>query len=378
MGRRRALIPTLAAALLITLEVAAAGCASEAGTRKRRERTPTAAWFGVRGARCAEVLPVLGASLRAGTVAPWRLADEGPWCAVAASDGGEGLRIDSTAQRVSGALGLPAVSFFVGGGAWSYTVFDRGEPLLTLEAHLGEPMLTGDRLRAAALFEVEPELVEASVEHAREIGALRPFADAIGLHDPAGERHARIVEAPVDANRPDVPAPGDAPARPPDKTLARLPPGAWAALPPLGVVLVKAVELRPGDGTDKVLTYVIVDDMATLTLPVTRAEAMGMRPVATGAEADRALSIVEHGSDPGDEDYDAARVKRWLEAMRGGELAAIAKVYAQLCGLRAERQLYQVEEGLLSTSREWLAEEIATAKHSQVDATDAVLRKICK
>lgn len=367
MGRRRALIAALA--LFASL---GEGCASDGGVRKRRERTPTAAWFGVRGARCAEVLPVLGASLRAGTVAPWKMLDEGPWCAIAASDGGEGLRIDSTAQRVSGALELPAVSFFVGGGAWSYTVFDRGEPLLSLESHLGAPMLSGDRLRAAALLEVEPELVDAGAERGKDLTALAPFADAIGLHDPAAaERRAKVVETP--------PERGGGDTRAPETTLARLPPGAWAALPPLGVVLVKGVELRaPPDGGDEILTYVIVDDMTTLTLPVTRAEAMGMRPVASSREADRALTIIEDGVDPGDEDYDAARVKRWLEAMRGGELAAIARVYSQLCALRTERQLYQVEDGLLSTSREWLAEEIATAKRSQVDATDAVLRKMCK
>src|SRR5204862_4404380 len=133
-----------------------------------------------------------------------------------------------------------------------------------------------------------------------------------------------------------------------------------------------AVEVRERDGV-RVPTYVLVDDMTTLDVPVARAEAMGMRPIATPAEADKALAIIEDGVDAGAEDYDAARTKTWLEALGSGDLIKIARVYATLCDLRDARRLYQVEDGLLSTSREWLAEEIATARQSQVDALDSKL-----
>ncbi len=164
--------------------------------------------------------------------------------------------------------------------------------------------------------------------------------------------------------------------RAPDATLARIPPGTWAALPPLGVVLVKAVELRDNGGV-QVPTYVIVDDRTTLNLPVARAEAMGMRPIASAGEVRTALKLIDDGVDVGDEAYDAARVKTWLEALGSGELVRIARVFATLCDLRGARRLYQLEEGLLATSREWLAEEIATARSSQVDAIDAALRGMC-
>ena len=87
--------------------------------------------------------------------------------------------------------------------------------------------------------------------------------------------------------------------------------------------------------------------------------------------------MIDDGVEVEDEAYDATRTKAWLEALGSGDLMRIAKVFATLCELRSNRKLYQVEEGLLSTSREWLAEEIATARATQVDAIDADLRKRC-
>lgn len=351
-----------------------AACASDPARAPREapDANPARAWFGVRGAKCEVVLPALGlaASLRAGTVSPWRVAEQGPWCAVAPTEGGAGLRIDSMAQRVSATLGLPALSLFVTSAGWSYTVFDRGEPVLSLESHVGEPLLAGDALRAAGLLEVHTTVLSMTADQGRMARALEAFSNEVGLHDPGAE--ARLIEAQRHVNGPGA---GD-PTHGPDTTLARIPPGTWAALPPLGVVLVKAVELRDKDGV-QVPTYVIVDDMTTLSLPVARAEAMGMRPLASPGEVQRALKLIDDGVEVDDEDYDAARVKTWLEALGSGDLVRIARVFATICELRSSRRLYQLEEGLLATSREWLAEEIATARASQVDAIDATLRGLC-
>lgn len=368
----------LARAALVLMALGTGACASDAARKPAvgDEEDVARAWFGVRGVKCEAVLPALGlaASLRAGTVSPWRVVDEAPWCVVAPTEGGAGLRIDSTAQRVASTLGLPAVSLFATRNAWSYTVFDKGEPILSLESHVGEPLLSGDVVRAAGLLEVDATVLSATSDRGRVVRALDGFSNDIGLHDPGvdarlvdAQRHVDDGTAKVDDGKKIAAA---------DKTLARIPPGTWAALPPLGVVLVKAVELRDKDG-EKVPTYVIVDDMTTLNLPVARAEAMGMRPIASTAEVNKALKLVDEGVDVGDEAYDAARVKTWLEAMGSGELVRIARVYATLCDLRGERKLYQLEEGLLATSREWLAEEIATARQSQLDSVDAMLRGMC-
>ncbi len=332
-----------------------------------REPDVADAWFGVRGAKCGVVLPALGVamSLRAGTVAPWRVVEEGPWCVVGPTGAGVGLRIDSMAARVSADLALPALAFFVVNGVWSYTVFDKGEPVLALESHMGEALYLGDEVRAAGLLEVERTVLSATSERGADAAALERFTNEVGLHDPG--REAKIIEAQRHVEGPPTA----------DKTLARIPPGTWAALPPLGVVLVKAVELREVAG-EQVATYVIVDDMSTLTLPVARAEAMGMRPIASREVVAKALAVIDEGVEVDDAAYDATRTKAWLEALGSGDLLRIAGVFATLCELRETRKLYQLEEGLLSTSREWLAEEIATARQTQVDAIDADLRKRCE
>ncbi len=356
---------------------ASLGCAGgppvSGDARAREDDATPIAWLGVRGTRCEAVLPALGlaTSLRQGTVSPWRVAEQGPWCAVAPTGGGAGLRIDSSAQHLSAELGLPALSFFVARGAWSYTVFDRGEPVLSLESHVGEPIFSGDAMRAAALLEVDTEVVSETEGRGREPAALERFAAAIGLADPGAE--ARVVEA-----ERHVAGGGDDAAPTPERTLAKIPPGSWAALPPLGVVLVKAVEVGEGEDGEPVATYVIVDDMATLRLPVARAEAMGMRPVAARGEVARALKVIEAGVELDEERYDAARVKGWLGTLATGDLIGIARVYATLCELAATRRLYQLEEGLLATSRDWLAEEIATAQHTQRDAIEQSLRALCE
>ena len=257
----------------LALTIGACASSPPRQPREAPEEDVARAWFGVRGTKCDAVLPALGlaAALRAGTVSPWRVVEQGPWCAVAPTEGGAGLRIDSMAQRVSATLGLPALSLFVTSAAWSYTVFDRGEPVLSLESHLGPPLLSGDALRAAGILELDTTVLTATSDRGRVPRALEAFSSEVGLRDPGQE--ARVVEAQRHV------APGEQSdsdeTRAPEATLARIPPGTWAALPPLGVVLVKAVELRDNGGV-QVPTYVIVDDRTTLNLPVARAEAMGM------------------------------------------------------------------------------------------------------
>lgn len=326
------------------------------------------AWFGVRGTKCDAVLPALGlaAALRDGAVSPWRVADATSWCTVGPTEAGANLRIDSVAQRVSASLERAAIAFYVARGAWSYTVFEGGEPVLSLESHLGRPLLSGDAVRGAAILGVELAVVAASAEEGQDLTKLGPFVKRIGVADPGAD--ARKVEARAAAVAETT--------RTVERTLSRIPAGSWAALPPLGVVLVKAVELRKKD-EEEVPTYVIVDDMTTLVLPVARAEAMGMRPVASVEVADKAMKLIDAGVDIEDATYDPNRMKTWLDAMREGELVRIAQVFAGLCEIQDKRKLVQVEAGLMETSREWLAEEIAAAKQAPLDVIDAKLRDLC-
>lgn len=365
-------VPWVHGALFAALLSGGTACGSSAPETRTDEVVPASeeavAWFGVRGTKCDAVLPALGlaAALREGAVSPWRVADETTWCTVGPTEAGANLRIDSVAQRVSASLERAAIAFYVARGAWSYTVFEGGEPVLSLESHLGRPLLSGDAVRGAAILGVELAVVSSTAEAGQDLTKLGPFVKRIGVADPGAD--ARRVEARTAAVAETT--------RTVERTLSRIPAGSWAALPPLGVVLVKAVELRKKD-EEEVPTYVIVDDMTTLVLPVARAEAMGMRPVASVETANKVLKLIDDGVDIDDATYDAGRMKRWLDAMRIGELERIAQVFAGLCEIQDKRKLVQVEAGLMETSREWLAEEIAAAKQVPLDGIDAKLRDLC-
>jgi RNA polymerase-interacting CarD/CdnL/TRCF family regulator len=362
--------------LLPLLAFALWGCASTPAAIPEappREREGVSAWFAVKGASCDDVRPTLGvaATLREGEASPWRTADQGGYCAVATRPGQAHLRLDSVAQQSSAALKKAAIAFYVADGRWSFTVFMAGDAILYLESHVGEPELSGRSLDAARLLGVEPERLEASLGAARDLARYRDFCEGLGLAgfgaDAAG--HLLFLGAPEVIPGSEEP--------PPERTLARIPPGSWAALPPLGVVLVKSVESRTRDGVAEP-TYVIVAGMSPMELPVTRAEKMGMRPIAKASEVQAWLTRLDEGYAPGAVPYDPARVKGWLDALKSGALEGIVSVYGTLCALADERRLFQVESGLQATSEEWLSAEFALALEQPPEAVEARLGALCE
>ncbi len=346
-------------------------CAStpEPAEEPAEEIVSIEAWFAVRGVACETVTPQLGvaATLREGHASPWRHAEVGGFCAVAPAAGQRAVRIDSLAMLVSEGAAAPAISFYASRGTWSYTVFDRGEPVLTLESHLGRPSLEGDVVRASGLIGGDVELLQQSLEHSRDMSRFPSFLGRLGLdgfREPPKEATAGVSG--------EAPEASDASA-----TLTKIPAGAWAALPPLGVVLVRAVEIREKNGVSEP-TYIIVNGMSTLELPVIRAEKMGMRPIASAKKAKKVQEFIEDGVVSPGRDYDAKRVKGWLDAVRKGDLDGIATVYATLCALQGSRKLYQVEAALQASTLDWLSQELATALQKPTDALELELKDACE
>jgi len=355
--------------VFLALGMTACASAPEPTAEPVEEVVTIEAWFAVRGASCAAVAPKLGvaATLREGQASPWRHAEVGGFCAVAPAAGQRSARIDSLAMRVSEGTAAPAISFYASRGSWSYTVFDRGEPVLTLESHLGRPSLEGDVVRASGLIGGDGALLQQSLEDCRDMSRFPSFLGRLGLE---GFRELPREEAAAVSGV--VPEASDASA-----TLTKIPAGAWAALPPLGVVLVRAVEIREKNGVSEP-TYVIVNGMSTLELPVIRAEKMGMRPIATAKKAKAVQEFIEDGvASPGRE-YDANQVKAWLDAVRTGDLDGIATVYATLCALQGSRKLYQVEAALQASTLDWLAQELATALQKPTDVVELELKDACE
>lgn len=356
--------PLLGACVALVL----AACATSPESAPEREpvaEAPIEAWFAVKGKPCAEVVPSLGVTgtLRA---SPWRHEELAGFCAVGNLTGVRAARIDSLAMQVSESTAAPAIAVYFARGSWSYTVFESGNPILSLESHLGRPTLDGELARAASLIGARQETLAMSLERCFEEQSFVRFIDELGL---GPFRALPQTASPMHAG-------SHREADDPSATLEKIPPGTWAALPPLGVVLVKAVELRQKGGVDEP-TYVIVNGMNTLELPVIRAERMGMRPIVTKKHAEAIFDFIDSGVAAPQREYDANRVKGWLDLVRTGDLEGIAKVFATLCALEDRRKLYSLEDALKASTLDWLAAELATALGRPTDVMERDLVDAC-
>ncbi len=149
--------------------------------------------------------------------------------------------------------------------------------------------------------------------------------------------------------------------------------GSWAVMPPLGVVLVKAVEPHP-DGD----TYVVVNEGHTMNVPVARAAGLGMRPLVSAAGARQVLALLDRGVEvPVARLYDKERTAKWLEAMRVGTIRGVAETFAALCEVRSERRLVTVEQGLFHAAKTWLVAELGAARSLPPDDVEVGLMALC-
>jgi len=345
-----------------------AGCASDPPTRApdpEADPRVSAAWFAVKTPDCEVALPaVASAATPPGGSAPTphRMSGGSTWCALTPADTKEPVRSDEVARAVSGALKLPTIAFWTTDHAWSYAIFDNGEPVYAMESHYGSPMLIGDEARAAAIVGLPAGALYGYLASAKQPATADTLGMRIGASRPdAGAPLAALV-APSSG-----PSEYDPRMHPPSPILEA---GSWAVLPPMGVVLVKEVT---ADGN-----YVLVDEDKTFPIPVARAGGLRMRRLASSDEAGRALKIVEAGVEVKDaREYTKERVQRWLDALKNGDLAGIAKTFAEVCAVADERKLYAVEQSLMTTAREWLAEEIGTVQKRTSDDVEAELTDHC-
>lgn len=330
-------------------------------------------WFAAKAVPCERVIDALAHFAgQPGVSAPQtvRPRPSAPWCALAGQER-HGVRADSWAQNVSSMLKVPAIAFYVTDGVWSYAVFDGGEPVCAMESHFGEPVVVGQLERCGAALGVSAAELAALRLRARDIPAHRELAVRLGFDYPLPDEptvEVRPIPSP-DAPKPVVVTPPK--AKPFEK-------GQWVVMPPLGVMLVKDVE--PGGpaagGGDP--TYVVVAGERVLRVPVSGAAGMGMRAIASAAVADETLARLALEADvPDARRYDEGRTRRWLEALKFGELQDIADAHRELCAIADERTLYSIEAGMLDTVRTWLIDELSTAKNVQAPEIEAALLEAC-
>ncbi len=334
---------------------------------------PAEVWFAVRATSCRDAAKALAAfANQPGAVAPEtvRATESAPWCSLAV-DERQGARADSMAQNVAAHMGTTSIAFYVADGAWSYAIFDRGEPVCAMESHYGEPVLVGSADRgASALGLPNGTALKQLVANARDPGAHRRLAARIGVAYPAPEA-PRLLLASLGR---------EAAAAQPDPVKAveglglEFHADQWVVMAPLGVMLIK--EIDNADPAKPV--YVAIAGSQTLRVPASSAVRMGMRPIATAAEADSVLALLDEEIEvPDAQEYLEPRARGWLTALKGGDLRDIAEAYRAVCTIRAERNLFAIEAGLLDSARAWLLDELTTAKKVMREEIDAALGEAC-
>lgn len=168
--------------------------------------------------------------------------------------------------------------------------------------------------------------------------------------------------------------PPPAPLVPPRFDIKLLAEGEFAALPPLGVVLVRGSS-QDATGTTN---WQFANDMKMLTIPEGALLALGIRSLARPEEIAWARSFLASDIEaPGSAEYDPKRAMGWMELMRSGRFDALVQGFAELCAASDDRELQAVEKSLLDAARVWLVAEIAAVEMVPPDAVDTWLISDC-
>ncbi len=329
-------------------------------------------WFAVRAESCEPVGKALIrlASEPGGTRLDAVLARENDgWCAIEPKDSGE--RVDGLAQRVATELETDALAFFIADGSWSCALFNKGFPVYQLESHYRrEPVATGSAAKAARLTSSDEASWSSLTAKANDPAAHLALATALGVKRPEGSATA-IQTAPTPAaTAPQSTA--EAPAKP-----TELVAGAWVVMPPFGIMLLKGKLTKEVRGKETEC-YDVAAGTQRLSIPVASAASLGMRALATPERAKAVLATIRGDAAVADaKAYHEDRARKHLDSLKRGDLDAIVTAFRELCTIRRQRRLYAIEDGLLSSTQDWLTEELALALERDKAKVRGQLRDAC-
>ncbi len=139
--------------------------------------------------------------------------------------------------------------------------------------------------------------------------------------------------------------------------------GDLAVYPAHGVVEVVEVETKVIGGQEIAFFGLQVKDSGLkINVPVNKARAIGMRPVANGADLEKLDAILADRDVPIDRQTWNRRYRGFMEKIRTGSLFEVAEVFRDLCMLRSTKTLSHGEREMLRTAKDLLVKEVAVAR----------------
>jgi CarD family transcriptional regulator len=104
-----------------------------------------------------------------------------------------------------------------------------------------------------------------------------------------------------------------------------------------------------------------------ITVPVDKAEEIGMRPVAGTSEIAELFTLLRDQETPSDRQTWNRRYRGFMEKIRTGSIFEVAEVYRDLSLLKTTKALSHGERQMLRTARDLLIRELAVAKDATED-----------
>lgn len=133
--------------------------------------------------------------------------------------------------------------------------------------------------------------------------------------------------------------------------------------PSHGVADVVAVETKTiGEHHVSFYQLQVVGTGLKISVPVNKAEEIGMRRLAGDQEIDELYELLRDHEIPSDRQTWNRRYRGFMEKIRTGSLFEVAEVYRDLSVLRAHKQLSHGERQMLRTARSLLVKELSVAR----------------
>lgn len=150
--------------------------------------------------------------------------------------------------------------------------------------------------------------------------------------------------------------------------------GDLAVYPAHGVVEVVEVETKVIGGQEIAFFGLQVKDSGLkINVPVNKARAIGMRPVADGADLEKLDAILADRDVPIDRQTWNRRYRGFMEKIRTGSLFEVAEVFRDLSLLATRKTLSHGERQMLHTARNLLVRELVEAQSAPEDEVVAAL-----
>ena len=135
--------------------------------------------------------------------------------------------------------------------------------------------------------------------------------------------------------------------------------------PSHGVADVVAVETKTiGEHHVSFYQLQVVGSGLKISVPVHKAEEIGMRRLAGDAEIHELFELLRDHEVPSDRQTWNRRYRGFMEKIRTGSLFEVAEVYRDLSVLRAHKQLSHGERQMLRTARSLLVNELSIARNA--------------